>query len=477
MKPNRLFPYIILSIFFHCAIAVLLFQYGLPTQEKPDKTIAVETLSIREIPMVSIHSPGPRSEPKAFTSRTKPMVVEYESPLGLSDPEMVVEPVVPRLKIPGKLSGSTLKEVRQANVAPIQSVRSTGKTPEFTTTAIDALSPEADPEIDIEQMTGQILLAASTRDIPLSEKGEMTPSKIRKSKIPVTGQSRESFAPPSPRVLIPNDEPVVMPLDSLPAIPLPGSSKGASFVLAIDTSGSVKGAPMDGIKASAVEFISLMGPKDRVRLMTFDDSPRLVTPVTSKKEVLKHMIAGLQTAGKLTVLNEALLMASDILSPEGGENVHIVLFSDGKDEGSRAALDQVIGRLRKQNISVLTVGYTKVEKKYLDILLRIADETGGVYVQRPEFQDILALYKKASPEPEGIPEITEPSGAILVKSDPNEAQIYIDGEYMGVTPMLIKLPMGKHQVLLQRDGYYEWKVQLDLTEPVEIPLFAKLSPI
>jgi hypothetical protein len=477
VKPNRLSPYIILSIFFHCALAVLLFQYGVPTQEKPDKTIAVETLSIRERPVVSIHSPGPHAEPQAFRSRSTPMVVEYDSTLGLSDPEMVEEPIVPHVEIPGKLSASTLKEVREAIVAPIQRVRRAGKTPVVTTTAINALSPEDDPQIDIKQMKGQILLAASTQDIPLSEKGGMTPSTIRKIKIPATGQGRESFAPPPPRVLVPNDEPVVLPLDSLPAIPLPGSPQGASFVLAIDTSGSVKGAPMDGIKASAVEFISLMGPKDRVRLMTFDDNPRLITPVTSKKEVLTHMINGLQTAGKLTVLNEALLMAGLILRADSGEHVHIVLFSDGKDEGSRATLDQVIDRLRKQNVSVLTVGYTKVEKKYLDILRRIADETGGVYVQRPEFQDILALYKKASPEPEGIPEITESIGAILVKSDPNEAQIYIDGEYMGITPMLIKLPMGKYQLVLQRDGYYEWKAQLELTEPVEIPLFAKLSPI
>lgn len=476
MKPNRLFPYIILSIFFHCAIAALLFQYGLPTQDKPEKTIAVQPLPIREIHVVSIHAPGPRSEPKVFSSRSTPMVVEYESTLELSDPKMVAEPIVLHLERPGKLSQSTLKEVREAIVAPAERVSIPGKTPGVTTTAVNALAPEDDPEVDIEPMKGQIRLAVHTQDIPLSEKGGMTSAKIRKEKIPVTGQGHASFVPPLPRVLVPNEEPVVLPLDSLPAIPLPGSAQGASFILAVDTSGSIKGAPMDGIKASAVEFISLMGPKDSVQLMTFNDQPRLITPVTSNKQVLKQMINGLQTAGKLTVLNDALLMAGDILSAEGDENVHIVLFSDGKDEGSRATLDQVIGSLRKQNVSVLTVGYTKVEKKYLDILRGIADETGGVYVQRPEFQDILALYKKACTEPEKSPEITE-GGTILVKSDPDAAQIYIDGEYMGVTPMLIKLPMGKHHVLLQRDGYYKWEVQLELTEPEIVPLFAELFPI
>ena len=477
MKRNRLFPYIILSIFFHCGIAVLLFQYGLPTQEKPDKTVAVEVLSIRDIPVVAIHSSNPSPEPKAFSSRSKPMVVEYESTLGLSDPEMMVEHIIPDFEMSGKLSASTLQEVREADVVPIQSATSTGKRPTVATSVMNALSPEDNPEIDIEQIKGRILLAASTRDAPLSEKGEMTPSKIRKMKISVAGQGQESFSPPPPRVLTTTDEPVVLPLDSLPAIPLPGSSQGASFILAVDTSGSVKGVPMDGIKASAVEFISLMGPKDRVGLMTFDDQTLLISPITSKKEVLKNMISHLHTAGKFTVLNDALVMAGNILNTEGGENVHIVVFSDGKDEGSRASLDQVINRLRKQNVSVLTVGYTKVEKKYLDILRRIADETGGVYVQRPEFQDILALYKTATPEPNGGPDSSEPGGALLVKSDPNEAQIFIDGEYMGLTPMLIKLPFGKYHVLLRREGYYEWEAQLEMSEPNEIPLYAKLSPI
>ena len=116
--------------------------------------------------------------------------------------------------------------------------------------------------------------------------------------------------------------------------------------------------------------------------------------------------------------------------------------------------------------------------EFMAALRRTGDRVyrGGVYVQRPEFQDILALYKKACTEPEKSPEITE-GGTILVKSDPDAAQIYIDGEYMGVTPMLIKLPMGKHHVLLQSDGYYQWEAHFELTEPVEIPLFAKLSPI
>jgi hypothetical protein len=154
------------------------------------------------------------------------------------------------------------------------------------------------------------------------------------------------------------------------------------------------------------------------------------------------------------------------------------LFSDGKDEGSRSTLDQVIEALKRAKISVLAVGYTRVEEQYLEILRSIADETGGVFVQTPEFQDILALYKSSSQEPEPSAEILETSGgAILIESDPTDAQIYLNGEYFGSTPKRIPLPMGKYDLKLKNEGYHEWQAQVELSEPGEMPITVKLEPI
>jgi hypothetical protein len=281
-----------------------------------------------------------------------------------------------------------------------------------------------------------------------------------------------------PRILAPEDEPAALKMERPPTIPFPGSTQGASFMLLVDTSGSVKGNPLRGIKASAIEFISLMGPKDRVGLMTFDDTTQLINNFTSNNERLKYRLKSIRTAGKLTVLNDSLLEAAQILKTEDSDNLHIVLFSDGKDEGSQANLDQVVRMLKRLKISVLAVGYTRVDKKYLDILRSLADGTGGVFVQTPEFHDILSLYKSTSPEPEPVPGIIETrNGVILLKSDPADARIYVNGEHMGSTPMMIKLPMGKYNVLLQSDGYHEWEAQLEISEPGEVPLFVQLQPI
>jgi uncharacterized protein YegL len=285
-------------------------------------------------------------------------------------------------------------------------------------------------------------------------------------------------APPGPHLLAPESEPLAFKLDRRTTILFPGTSQGAAFLLVIDTSGSVKGDPLRGIKTSAVDFISLMGRNDRAALMIFNDTTELISDFTPNNESVKSKIRRLTTAGKLTVLYDSLLKASQMIKREDREDLHVVLFSDGKDEGSQADLKQVIGALRSLKISVLAVGYTRVKKEYLNILRNIADETGGVFVQTPEFRDILTLFKstyKAGKEPFKPCKTAE--GILSIKSDPAGVHIFIDGKYQGQTPKQVALPMGKHDVLMRNDGYYDWQAQVELKEPEEIPLSVDLLPI
>jgi len=119
------------------------------------------------------------------------------------------------------------------------------------------------------------------------------------------------------------------------------------MLLVLDTSGSVKGPPLEGIKKSAMEFVSLLGKMDRCAVITFNDKANLVVPFTSDKNSLKQKIARLMTKGKNTVLFDALDLAILLLKKEKDKKRFIVLFSDGKDEGSRSNPREVIKRARK----------------------------------------------------------------------------------------------------------------------------------
>jgi uncharacterized protein YegL len=199
----------------------------------------------------------------------------------------------------------------------------------------------------------------------------------------------------APKLLVPTEDLSTLDPYSSLSFPVPGSPKGAAFLFVLDTSGSVKGAPLEGIKRSAWEFVTLMGQNDRAGIMTFNDSTKLLRPFTSKQRLLKQEINNVRTRGRRTVLFDALIQAINVIEKEDRESKVLILFSDGKDEGSRSTVQDVIRELRRSGVSILCVGYSRIEKEYLNTLRKIAAETGGISADAPQFHDIVMLYKAA----------------------------------------------------------------------------------
>jgi Mg-chelatase subunit ChlD len=173
----------------------------------------------------------------------------------------------------------------------------------------------------------------------------------------------------------------------------PGESY--SMLLLVDTSGSVKGPPLEGIKRSAVAFVGLLGVKDRCAIVTFNDKAALVVPFVSNKDRLRRDITGLICHGKNTVLFDALNYAFGLLEREEDRRRFVVLFSDGKDEGSHVTLHEAVSRAQDSGIVVFCLGYSRVERRYLRTLENIAQETGGVFAEAPQFREIVALFRTA----------------------------------------------------------------------------------
>ncbi|UCD71810.1 MAG: VWA domain-containing protein [Syntrophobacterales bacterium] len=174
-----------------------------------------------------------------------------------------------------------------------------------------------------------------------------------------------------------------------------GPGKGFSILLVLDTSGSVKGPPLEGIKKSAMEFVNLLGAMDRCAVITFNDKASLAVPFTSDKNRLRQEIPGLLTEGRNTVLFDALDQAFLFLKKEEDKRRFVVLFSDGKDEGSQSTLHGVINRARNSHISVFCLGYSRVEKRYLKTLEGLSQRTGGIFAEAPHFREIVELFRAA----------------------------------------------------------------------------------
>lgn len=71
-------------------------------------------------------------------------------------------------------------------------------------------------------------------------------------------------------------------------------------------------------------------------------------------------------------------------------------------------------------------------------------------------------------------DIKKPLGMLRLESKPSGAQVLVDGDVKGLTPIEIKLPPGSHEVRLSMENHGDWEAQVRITEnkltsiPVEL---------
>jgi serine/threonine protein kinase len=71
-----------------------------------------------------------------------------------------------------------------------------------------------------------------------------------------------------------------------------------------------------------------------------------------------------------------------------------------------------------------------------------------------------------------------PKKSVLhVESDPAGANVYVNEILKGHTPLNVELLLGKYEIRLSHQNYYEWEAQIQLDEERETPLFVRLVPM
>ena len=519
-RTRRLPVYLALSLLIHAGIASGLYLIPLRTPTgKPPQPISVEIIRqggspafARAAPSISAPDPLRRDlkvkeltvSPKETMPVTPLTAVVTVAPTG-TEPKIPSPAMTPRVAPVPKVSAATLAQpgqIRTLEALPVPKPSVNPRPPERSAPVIPddsgslvstTVTPgpkdsgrfrRARPDTsgnlpDAEPFAAPPgIPAPSMPEIP--DKGEMVFSRaVATSRQPHIKKARDtkggvtSLATAIPRplekpaaslpILKPHTEPAAPHLEQLPVFPLPGSVQGAFYLLAIDTSGSVKGGPLQGIKKSAHDFINLMGPKDRAAIISFDDRVRVHGSFLADQDVLHRQIESLKAAGSLTVLNDALETALEMVREQAGANRYIVLFSDGKDEGSRSVLQRTLGALGHAAIPILAVGYSRVEQSYLDILQSMAGRTGGIFVPTPQFRDMISLYRSSRAGEAGasVPGSAKQAG-LKLDSRPSDAKVFLNGQFRGKTPLDLLLSAGKYEIKIVKPAYYSWQAQISL---------------
>lgn len=149
--------------------------------------------------------------------------------------------------------------------------------------------------------------------------------------------------------------------------------EGLAVVVAVDTSGSMQGPPLENAKAAVRIFLERMRPNDRGALVAFGQTARVVQDLTSDREALNQALDSLAVGGD-TTLYDGAFQAITLASRQTLGRRAVVVITDGEDTHSSLTLDDVIGKARQTNTPVSAIGLGEVK---LEPVQRLAAVTGG----------------------------------------------------------------------------------------------------
>jgi len=115
-------------------------------------------------------------------------------------------------------------------------------------------------------------------------------------------------------------------------------------VLLLDTSESMQGERLEGVRRGATAFLQGMKPLDEAAVLMFSDRLLKITPFSEDKAVIARALANTQAAGG-TAVNDFLYMSLKLLEPRLGRRV-VILLSDGSDVHSVVPMSDVLWKTR-----------------------------------------------------------------------------------------------------------------------------------
>jgi len=171
--------------------------------------------------------------------------------------------------------------------------------------------------------------------------------------------------------------------------------RGMAIVLAVDVSGTMKGQPLEALKKGVSAFLRGVAPQDKVAVVTFANETRVDADFGSSPGTLLQAANRLAPRGNITELNKSLVKCIEMMALSSlPRRKHLVVLTDGKDEGAAYVLDDAINAAKAKGVSVDTIGVTQVDPKYLSVCERLSELTGGTYFHATGLNEIESQMKQ-----------------------------------------------------------------------------------
>lgn len=162
----------------------------------------------------------------------------------------------------------------------------------------------------------------------------------------------------------------------------------------LDVSASMEENLQLAQQAALQFFQDSISPRDRATLITFNDHPNLSVPFTNQLDKLAGGLAGIK-AERGTALYDSVIFALYYFNGVRGQRA-LILLSDGKDESSRFAFENMLEFAQRAGVSIYSIGLNlpRREGDARKRLSRVARETGGRSFFIKEGSELSAVYEE-----------------------------------------------------------------------------------
>jgi len=171
------------------------------------------------------------------------------------------------------------------------------------------------------------------------------------------------------------------------------SQLGLAVALVMDSSGSMKGQPLQHARDAAIEFIHQLTARDECAVFSFANDVKTLQDFAKDRNACINAINSLEASGN-TALHEALFRAAKSLGSRPPGRKVVILFTDGEQYPPNPAwtLDDGIAEANNSGVPVYTAGLKSPDYK-AEPLQKVAEKTNGRYFQAESSEQLKGLYQ------------------------------------------------------------------------------------
>jgi Ca-activated chloride channel homolog len=157
-------------------------------------------------------------------------------------------------------------------------------------------------------------------------------------------------------------------------------------VILLDTSGSMENR-VTLARSAAIQFLSGLRTDDFVSIYNFDSKVLMVQDFSNSRDI-REQVFELKADG-MTVLNDAVYKAAELLSKRAEKRRAIIVLSDGADTMSKKSADKALQAASLAGATIYTVDMSSISDnspgrvRNQGILKEFAEKTGGKFVATP----------------------------------------------------------------------------------------------